>query len=398
MTDPDPDLPGGGRRGADAADVERYLARVRTALDDLRPEQRDDLLEDLPGHLLEASADSGQPLERTLGAPQTYAADLRSSAGLPPRTSSRRVAGRFVLPAAQLADATARRARALGDQARTTSQGRAVLDFLPQLRPAWWVLRGYLVLAVPAALGIVVGIGVPPFLTLFGSDLLGLLAVLGAVVTSVRLGMRSDRLPHSQRQLVAVGNVAVVLLALLGGLALRERVSYDGGVVYAATESGYLQGPDGGISNLYAFDAQGLPLQDVQLFDQDGRPIDTLLLQAPDGSYAEPVRAVDEHGVEVRNVFPRTLVTETWGPDGQPSTAPVPPPAIVPRRLATASPTVSPTASPAVSPAVSPTASPTASPLTPTGTPTAVPRPTLTPAVAPTTAPAPPAVGTVPAR
>ena len=265
MTGPEDHLPGSGRRSADGADAERYLAQVREALDDLPPQQADDLLEDLPGHLHEASADSGQPLERTLGTPEAYAAELRSSAGLPPRTTGRPAAAPFALPGAHLADATARRARMLGDRARETPQGRAVLDFVRQLRPAWWVLRGYLVLAVPAALGVLFGIGLPPFLTLFGSDLLGLLAVVAAVVTSVRLGMRSDGLPLPQRQLVAVGNVGVVLLALLGGLALGERVSYDGGVVYASTQSGYLQGPDGGISNIYAFGAQGRPLQDVRL-------------------------------------------------------------------------------------------------------------------------------------
>lgn len=354
MTDSD-DVAGAAQR---SADVQRYLDQVRVALDDLWPEQRDDLLEDLPGHLLEAAQDSDLPLERTLGTPQAYAAELRSSAGLPPRTTSRRTGPPFVLPGAQLAGTAARRLQEATDRARETPQGRAVLDFVPSLRPAWWVLRGYLVLAVPAALGIGFGIGVPPFLTLLGSDLLGLLAVVAAVVTSVRLGLRSDRLPQQQRQLVVLGNVAVVALALLGGLVLRDRVSYDGDIVYAATDAGYLQGPHGGISNIHAFDAQGRPLQDVQLFDQEGRPIDTLLLQAPDGSYAEPVRALDEHGVEVPNVFPRTLVVETWGPDGQPTTAPVPPPAIAPRRLAGAGGTPSPTPTP--TPAVpTPTATPT---------------------------------------
>ena len=395
MTGPEDHLPGSRRLRADGADAERYLASVRAELDDLPPEQRDDLLEDLPGHLLEASADSGEPLERTLGTASAYAAELRSSAGLPPRTTARRVAKPFVLPGAQLADAAARRAHELADRARETPQGRSVADFVPTLRPAWWVLRGYLVVAVPAALGILFGIGLPPFLTLFGSDLLGLVVVVAAVVTSVRLGMRSDRLSQQHRQLVVLGNVAVLVLAMLGGLALRERVSYDNGLVYASTESGYLQGPDGGISNIYAFDAEGRPLQDVQLFDQEGRPIDTLLLEAPDGSYAEPVRAVDVNGLEVRNVFPRTLVAETWGPDDvRPTTAPVRAPAIVPRRLATPTPTPTPT--PTATSAAAPTAtpSPTAAAGTtpaPTGPAASAPAPTAPGAPGPAASvPAPP--------
>ena len=361
------------------ADVERYLEQVRAWLDDLPPAQRDDLLDDLAGHLLEASADSGLPLERTLGAPQAYAAELRSSAGLLPRATARGGARPFVLPGARLVDAAGARARAAADRARRTPQGGAVLDFTRQLRPAWWVLRGYLVLAVPAAFGVLLGIGVPPFLTLFGSDLLGLLAVVAAVVTSVRLGLRSDRLPAPHRQLVAVGNVAVVALALLGGLVLRDRVSYDGDVVYASTEVGFLQGPEGGISNIYAFDAEGRPLADVQLFDQDGRPLDTLLLEAPDGSYAEPVRALDENGNEVRNVFPRTLVAQTWSPDGQPTTAPVRPPAIVPRRLADPSPTPTPVPTPTPTP-TTPTTTPTTTvPTTPAAPPAGAVTPVPTP-------------------
>ena len=80
MTGPEDHPTGGGRRAADGADAERYLASVRAALDDLPPQARDDLLEDLPGHLHETSAGSGLPLERALGTPQAYAAELRSLA------------------------------------------------------------------------------------------------------------------------------------------------------------------------------------------------------------------------------------------------------------------------------------------------------------------------------
>lgn len=72
----------------------------------------------------------------------------------------------------------------------------------------------------------------------------------------------------------------------------------------------------------------------MQLFDQDGRPINTLLPQAPDGSYAEPVRALDEYGTEVRNGFPRTLQTEVYRLDGTYGVEPVLSPA--PPRLAVA--------------------------------------------------------------
>ena len=313
--------------------AETYLAMVREALADLPAAERDDLLEDLPGHLAETLADTGGL--KQLGTPQAYAAELRSAAG-------------------SLADAVAGRASRVAAVVAEQPYGRQLLAFLPELRPGWWVLRGYLLVAVPAAFGLLFGLGVPPFVTLFGSDALGLIATLSSVVASVKLGRRTAGETRQRRQLVVAGNAALVGLVLVAGLGLRAQVGFNEGVVYAADTS-YLQGPDGGISNIYAFDSAGRPLRDVQLFDQEGRPIDTLLLQAPDGSYAEPVRALDEYGTEVRNVFPRTLQTEVYRMDGSYGVEPVVPPAIAPRRLASPSP--SPFAPPSVGPSGSPSPS-----------------------------------------
>jgi hypothetical protein len=96
------------------------------------------------------------------------------------------------------------------------------------------------------------------------------------------------------------------------------------------------------------------------------------------------------NGAEVRNVFPRTLVAETWGPEGQPTTAPVPPPAIVPRRLADAHAdgTPTPTGTPTVAPG--PMLAPTSSPV-PAATPPPVP-------VTPTAVPSPASPVTAPPR
>lgn len=364
-----------------------YLAEVRTALDDLTPAERDDLLEDLPGHLVEILADAGGPLAVRLGTPQTYAAELRASAGLRPRGAPPVRPHPLSSAAGALADDVSAWGRRLRDAALDLPFGPQVAAFLPELWPGWWVLRGYLAVAVPAAFGIFFGFGVLPFLTLFGSDLLGAVAVVAAVVWSVRLGRRSSALPVRRRQVVATGNLALVLLCVLAAVSLRSQVGYNTQISYAAADTSYLQGPNGGISNIYAFDSLGRPLRDVQLFDQDGRAIDSLLLQAPDGRYAEPVRTLDENGVEVGNVFPRTLKAETYGSEG-PYVEEVRPPAIAPRRLADASPSPSP--SPSASPSPSSTASP--SPL-PSGSPaaSAAPTPTSSPAasLAPSASPTP---------
>jgi hypothetical protein len=98
------------------------------------------LLEDLEDHLQEVAAEAGGPLEERLGAPGTYAAELRASAGLPaPRPAGRRRAGR------RLGESrVARRLARVWGGAVAHPAGAAVVGFLPELGPAWWVLRGYL--------------------------------------------------------------------------------------------------------------------------------------------------------------------------------------------------------------------------------------------------------------
>ena len=354
--------------------AETYLAQVRAALSDLPTAERDDLLEDLPGHLAETLAETGEPLEARLGTPAAYAAELRASAGFPAPGSGAAGAGRLSVAAGSVADAVAGRVVRLRATARELPYGQQVLAFLPELRPGWWVLRGYLLVAVPAALGVVLEIGFPPFVTLLGSDLLGLATTIAAILWSVRLGRRSAGLPVRRRQLVVTANLALVLVCAFAAVGLRAQIGYNTGQLVSSADTSYLQGPNGGLSNIYAFDSLGRPLRDVQLFDQDGRPIDTLLLQAPDGSYAEPVRALDENGAEVRNVFPRTLKAEAYGPNGS-YVEVVPPPAIAPRRLVAPSPSPSlmastaPSPSPMASTSPSPSARPTSGP-TPGPTPT----------------------------
>ncbi len=349
-------------------EADTYLARVRAALADLPPVQRDDLLEDLPGHLEETLAEVGGPLERTLGTPEAYAAELRAS--LPDRAQEPVVATsrRLDVWLESAVRAGARGRERLTAGVADQPYGRQLLAFLPELRPGWWVLRGYLLVAVPALVLGASGLGLLFVPRLFGSDLLGFAVALAAVVASVRLGRRSAGLSVEGRRLVVAGNVALVAVcAALVGEGGRPTLAPDDQFVYASDTS-YLQGPNGGISNLYAFDADGRPLTGVQLFDQDGRPIDSLLVQAPDGSCAEQVPVRDEYGNEVHNVFPRTLRTEVFGPNGPEL---VRPPGIVPRRLAdrptAATPTAvlspSPSAPPALSPSPSAAPPPSASPV-----------------------------------
>lgn len=314
-----------------------YLAAVRAALADLTPAERDDLLEDLEGHLAEVAVDTGGELAARLGPPEAYAAELRASAGLPPRQ------GRGV--------SLRRRLDGLGHRLLALPGGRAVAAFLPDLRPGWWVLRGWLVVAVAAVL-----LQGPytlsrfPLVRFSGSLLLGLLLVGAAVVASVHLG-RSG--PARWKPLVAVANVVLVLAGLSAAGAVRQEygVARYGLVGAADPYSSVVRGPNGPINNFYAYDSLGRPLFDIQLFDQDGAPVSDLLLQTRDGRYTRPEYRLGRNGEPLRNVFPRRYTVDMVGPDGFPSTGPLPPPSIP---MVALPPEPSPSPSPSQSPSPSP--------------------------------------------
>lgn len=326
-------------------DVVRYAAQVRAALADLAPADRDELLEDLENHLLEVRSDDDGPLELRLGAPEAYAAELRASAGLAPARRSRwGLLGR-------VDDGLRRDVERLRAGVVALHGGREVADFLPELRPGWWVLRAWgAVWVLELLLDSYAELSAFPIPTVAGSAVLGLVAVLAATVFSVRIGRGHAPPVLCRPRVVATGNVVLVVLGLLLANNVQERFTVMSADAAYAGSPGVLTTADRRpVSNLYAFDSLGRPLRDVQLYDQDGRPLDTLALAAPDGSYAEPEYRLDEAGAPRGNVFPRRLATEVWTDTG-PSPAPVPPPAVNAPRLATPEPSPSPEPSPEPSP------------------------------------------------
>ncbi len=213
-------------------DVTRYVNAVRDVLADLPAGQRQDLLDDLSQHLEEVAAETDSPLSVRLGPPAKYAAELRASIGLPPANSRGDADVRMEELAARV-----QRAR---DAAMVHPATRATLDFLPRLRPGWWVLRGYLAAKVLARMSHGGGF---PFPTLGGSRFLGILLTLVAVVASVALGRRTEARP-SWRRLAVVANILLVLvvLAVVGaGGFVRPQPAYG----RYPSWSGYLMQPDG---------------------------------------------------------------------------------------------------------------------------------------------------------
>jgi hypothetical protein len=115
-------------------DVENYVGRVRSSLDDLDDPTRAELTEDLTANLQDLVADRGID---ALPQPEHYAAELRAAAGLPSRTTTvRRPRGLAARTEAALD--TVRQSVWRTVDSRAT---RIVWSYVVELRPVWWLVR-----------------------------------------------------------------------------------------------------------------------------------------------------------------------------------------------------------------------------------------------------------------
>ncbi|MGY1856399.1 HAAS signaling domain-containing protein [Modestobacter sp. SYSU DS0290] len=293
-----------------ARQVQNYLVAVECELSDLPAEERGDLLEDLETHLASlAEEDDDRPIDVRLGSPVAYAAELRAAAGLPPRDGAR-----------PSRDRTAELRRWVA-RAQAHPLGREVHRLQRELRPAWWVLRGYLLIAVPAALS---GDWDFPFPAPLGSEALGVLLVPAAVAGSVWLGRRE--LSPRLRVPVLAGGALLALVAFFAVVDASPADSVDYG--YAA-EYGYptpvtdqavgqypLVSRYGPVTDVLPYAADGTPLEGVLLYDQDGRPLEVGFQEWwADGCTRELRQPLAADGVPVPNVFPQQYVLDGSGTD-----------------------------------------------------------------------------------
>jgi hypothetical protein len=335
------------------AQVASYAEQVRTQLADLPAGQKAELLEDLEEHLAEVAAESDEALEVRLGPAARYAEELREAALLP-QQSAARVRSSWL-------STTWGDVRRDADRLWQLDAFREARAFLPELRPAWWVLRAWLGLLALDFLFGSQSFGLP-FPTLFGlGPLLGLPLLIAAVALSVRLGRRAAQRPQTKPNWLALaGNTGLALLALVFVVGVQQRETQ---VVYADQGGGY--GPAGyygsgqplahgdgtPITNIYPYSADGEPLSDVLLYDQDGRAVDNLATRTFDG---EAVERVVPAGVAPppSNSYPQTQRVAAHDEYGN----------HVPQDTAPAFPFPSPSISPSPSPSATPSPSPSASP------------------------------------
>jgi hypothetical protein len=306
-------------------EVREYLAAVSRELADLPADERDDLLEDLDSHLHEVIAEGEGSLEQRLGPPAQYAAELRASAGL--SSSDRSTASALHRAVSSLSASSVWR--------RTAEHPwtRATLAFLPQLRPAWWIVRAWLAVGIIAGVYRQRGFNNASLTDIYhdsglwpggyGHRYIGIALLLLAIPISIQLGRRSLR--GSARWLVVAGNVVAVALLwpALSGLSTQTYIVDSGQSV--PTDGVYNNGNQ--VTNIYPYDAQGHALDHVRLFDQDGQPLlgvdnsPTVVVNGVPVATAAPSMNANE--------YPQPNTTTIYGPDGQPTTAVVPRPNIV---------------------------------------------------------------------
>ncbi|WP_245899338.1 hypothetical protein [Nonomuraea indica] len=147
----------------------RYAQAVRTAL--AGHPDAEELLDDLDDHLAEIAAESEVPLVERLGPPAAYAEELVAAYGGRPASRQKR----RLRPLERLRD--------LHVNLMGKGPYRGFVGFLPELRPGWWVLRGYLLAMILA--GFADDLVVP-------GDALGWLLVVAFAAASVWWG-RSAR-------------------------------------------------------------------------------------------------------------------------------------------------------------------------------------------------------------
>jgi hypothetical protein len=244
-------------------EVAAYVAEVRAALADLPAEVREELLEDLPEHLAEVAAEGDEPLRSRLGEPAQYAAELRATVA-PGQSGARPPAG---LRWAAAVEGVRGRLRTADVRLGPLLGYAKASDYLRLLRPAWWLLRGYLALmAVDLAVDFDGPTGLLPRVR--GSVPAGLVVLVGFLVGSVWLGRRHDRLRPWGRYTVGVVSVYLAVLAVIGAAEVDDDAT-GGGTYYPAVDSS----PYGNVQDVFPYDANGRLLRDVRLFDQDGNPV-----------------------------------------------------------------------------------------------------------------------------
>ena len=331
--------------------ITAYVEAVRAALADIPTATREELLDDLPEHLTEVLAESTGPetLTDRLGPPERYAAELRAAAGFvggfpdPPPPTDR---------LAEWRTAVLRDLRTFDRHIGPAFGHTRATEFFALLRPAWWVLRGYLAAMLLAyvlddsgqPIGLLPRIG--------GSELVALLLLGGAVLGSIWIGRRTARLAPWPRYALRAGTLMLVLVGITG---FFDADSNTRGSQYADV---HYDNPYSNVQDVFVYDEQGRMLTGARLFDQNGEPIRL--------GWRDCEPPLDAAGNPIELVYPYCPENAPFLVPSAPATAPVPP---------TPSDTSTPSAPAPSTARSSSSAPPSAAPVEPSGSASGAPSP-----------------------
>jgi hypothetical protein len=253
--------------GTEQYEITAYLYAVRAALGDLPESTRDELLEDLPEHLAEVLVEAGGTLVERLGPPEAYAAELRASLGFVGGFPDPPPPGKLV----ELRAALLSRLRVADVKLGPLLGYERASEFVLLLRPAWWVLRGYLLAMVVAwmlddsgqPMGLLPRIG--------GSELVALLLLAAAVLGSIWLGRRSFRSAAPWPRWALYAGTTVLALVAIGGFFNADSSTRDSNYSDVNYDN---SNPFSGVEDVFVYDQQGRLLPGVRIVDQYGAPIE----------------------------------------------------------------------------------------------------------------------------
>ncbi|MGI5212158.1 HAAS signaling domain-containing protein [Plantactinospora sp. CA-290183] len=243
-------------------EIASYVGRVRAALADLPPAVRDELLEELPEHLAEVAVEGEGSLTERLGPPEAYAVELRAAAGVAAPAGGANLDQRI----SAVVGKGRERLRAVDTRLGPVLGYARLSEFLRLLRPAWWLLRGYLVAMLVTVMVTGEPFGLLP--RLGGSTLAALLLLAATVAGSVWLGRRSATLGRRPTWVLHLSSAFLVIFGLVGFFDADSRAAQDGYGYHEVYTDQY-----SGVRDVYVYDSEGRLVEGVRLFDQNGEPI-----------------------------------------------------------------------------------------------------------------------------
>lgn len=297
----------------------RFLERVRSLLEDLPDEDREEVLQDLEAHL----ADLGDTdVGNALGTPEAFVAEFRSSAGLdtdPPKPGRlHALMGRVSAQSSRFAEHPA---------------PRFVSEHSRRLQPAWVWTRGWLAMILWALMSSDTVSRTFPIPAVEGSTAAGFVLTAAATFVSVRANGRSEWYARWPRRILSLAAAIVIVYGLFDPFALVERGVMGELEARSSSAEPPATGLAAEITNIYAYDLDGNPVE-VLLYDQNGAPLTVssevfFVEESQLGDPYGPVRfATDAYGQPITNQYPLDRLGYLDSPNGTTAFERIPPPRV----------------------------------------------------------------------